>query len=77
MKFSNQQVVEQQKKLVKIFSLSYFSFHENYVRKGVEEEEMEEEEEEEFSSADESSADGDIDFWYVRAQKDVASFFCK
>lgn len=32
----------------------------------MEVEELEEDDDDEFSSADESSADGDIDFWYVQ-----------
>lgn len=35
---------------------------ENYARS---EEEVEKEDDDNFSSPDESSADGDIDFWYV------------
>lgn len=41
----------------------------------VDGEDVEDEDEEEFSSADESSVDGDIDFWYVVSAEEKSSQF--
>lgn len=41
------------------------SFHEKFIHERLGEDVEDVEEEEQFSSADESSVDGDIDFWYV------------